>query len=353
VRVKRPSLQAELVEWFRRGHREMPWRKTADPYAIWVSEIMLQQTQVETVIPYYQRWMARFPTVRALAEAPIDDVLTRWAGLGYYARARNLHRAAGEVVARHGGRFPDDAEALLALPGIGPYTAGAIASIAFGRPAAILDGNVGRVLSRLYALEGAVDDPQRKKHLWALAAELVPADAASHFNQGMMELGATVCTPRAPDCASCPWERRCQARKLGKQEEIPPPKKKARVQAVEVATVVLARHGQVLMVRRPAAGLWGGLWEPPTGELTRDEAPATAAARVARARTGLAIGRIQPLTQFDHVLTHRRMRFHAFSAAPTGRLKLDGYEAARWLDRGAALALGVAAWTARLLKELE
>ncbi|HEY7956985.1 MAG TPA: A/G-specific adenine glycosylase [Polyangia bacterium] len=348
---KEREIRRALIRWFRAGHRKMPWRELRDPYAIWVSEIMLQQTRVDTVVPYFEKWMARFPSVRALAKAPLDDVLEHWAGLGYYARARNLHAAAREIETRYGGRFPDAPEEVRALPGVGPYTAGAILSIAFGQAAPILDGNVARVLARVYARAGAVDDPALRKELWALAAKLVPEGAASDFNQAMMELGATVCAPRAPDCARCPLSQVCEARAQDRIDALPGPKRKRPPKPVDAVTVLLERRGEVLLVRRPPSGLWGGLWEPPTGELERGEVPAEAAARVAMARTGLFTGRIEALDRFEHVLTHRRMRFFPFRAEPRGRLKLAGYEAARWLEPRAAARLGIAAWTARLLSE--
>jgi A/G-specific adenine glycosylase len=324
----------------------MPWRRKVTPYRTWVSEIMLQQTRVETVIPYFERWMRRFPSVGALAEAPLDDVLQHWAGLGYYARARNLHAAAREIQDKHGGRFPSEPEQIRALPGIGRYTAGAIASIAFGKPEPILDGNVARVLSRVFRVDG--DD----KALWKLAAELVPSEAPGDFNQALMELGATVCAPKEPRCAECPVSSLCGARASGEQARFPPPRKKASVRAVEKIAVVCARGDEVLMVKRPAAGLWGGLWEPPTGERERGEDELRAAARVLAGATGLRLDRAVELDRFEHVLTHRRMRFVAFRGAGRGRLRLSGYEAARWLPAERAAELGIAAWTSRLLERL-
>jgi A/G-specific adenine glycosylase len=348
---RRELLVDALLAWYRRGHRDLPWRRTRDPYAIWVSEIMLQQTQVATVIPYFERWMARFPTARALAAAPLDEVLTSWAGLGYYARARNLHRAAGEVVARWGGAVPRDTAAVRALPGIGAYTAGAIMSIAFDVPEPIVDGNIIRVLSRVEQLPGAVDDAQLKKHVWALAAELVPAGAASDFNQALMELGALVCTPRTPACARCPLREHCRAHESGAPESYPAPKAKAKPPSVRAVAIVIERDDALLLLRRPPRGLWGGLWEPPMGEIEKRERPVAAAARVAKACTGLELLNIQALDRFEHVLTHRRMQFHAFVARARrgARLALDGYDAARWQPRARATALGVAAWTRRLL----
>lgn len=344
------EIRRALIAWFRRAHRDLPWRRTRDPYAVWISEIMLQQTRVETVTPYFTRWMRRFPTVETLAAAPLDDVLAHWAGLGYYARARNLHAAARDVATTYGGAFPSTAARLRELRGVGEYTAGAIASIAFGEAAPIVDGNVVRVLARVDALDGAADDAALRKRVWSRAGELVRADgggAAGDFNQAMMELGATVCTPRAPDCARCPLAAHCRGRE--RAEELPAPKTRRPPRTVDAVTVLLERRGRRLLVRRPPTGLWGGLWEPPMRELARDERPESAAARVATACTGLTPSRIQPLASFEHVLTHRRMRFHAFSADARGRVALDGYDAYQWAPRDHDLA--VAAWTKRLLQE--
>ena len=353
------EIRRALLAWFARGHRDLPWRRTKDPYAVWVSEIMLQQTRVETVTPYYARWMARFPTVQTLADAPLDDVLTHWAGLGYYARARNLHAAAREVVVGYGGAFPSTAASLRELRGIGEYTAGAIASIAFGEAAAIVDGNVVRVLARVDALAGAADDAALKKRVWRRAGELVRADGgadAGDFNQAMMELGATVCTPTSPGCSRCPLAARCRARAAGAAEAVPAPKTKKPPRAVDAVAVLVERDDKLLLVRRPPTGLWGGLWEPPwqavaLGERALD---ATTATQVARRCTGLALSNIQAIARFDHVLTHRRMRFHVFAARGRGRVKLAGYDAAHWQPRARELDVGVAAWTRRILdKEIE
>ena len=354
------TIRRALVAWFARGHRDLPWRRTRDAYAVWVSEIMLQQTRVETVTPYFERWMRRFPTVEALAEAPLDDVLAEWAGLGYYARARNLQTAAREVTAAHGGRFPSTAAQLQTLRGVGAYTAGAVASIAFGEAAPIVDGNVVRVLARVDALAGAADDAALKHEVWRRAGELVRADggeSAGDFNQAMMELGATVCTPRLPDCAGCPLSAHCRARAADAVEQHPGAKRKKRPRAVDAVTVLAERDGKLLLVRRPPTGLWGGLWEPPMGELARGAGDASharaqaAAARMAKRCTGLELIDIQPLDRFEHVLTHRRMRFFAFRARARGRVRLDGYDAARWQSRADAGALGIAAWTRRLLQK--
>ena len=216
------AIRRDLLSWYDRERRDLPWRRTQDPYRVWLSEIMLQQTRVETVIPYYERFLERFPTVSDLAEAPIDDVLARWSGLGYYRRARSLHEAAGQIVREHAGVFPEDSAEALALPGVGRYTAGAILSIAYGRPEPILDGNVIRILSRWLRLGPEI--PQ--SHLWTLAEDLVPEERPGDFNQAMMELGATVCTPRSPSCLLCPVQERCEARAEGTPERYPAPKAK-------------------------------------------------------------------------------------------------------------------------------
>jgi len=259
------ALAGALVRWFRASNRDLPWRRTRDPYAIWVSEIMLQQTRVEAVVPYYDRFVARFPTVHALADAPIDDVLHAWSGLGYYRRARQLHAAAAVVVGEHAGTVPGDDEALRALPGIGRYTAGAIRSIAFGHAAPIVDGNVARVLSRLFALKGGPGDTAWEKRLWTLAAQLVPASDPSGFNQGLMELGATVCLPRAPRCEACPLAKFCKAHALGREEAFPPPKPRAKVERVERWALLTRRRsdGALLLRRLAEDERNAGQWELP------------------------------------------------------------------------------------------
>ncbi len=250
---------AAVLDHFDRHRRDLPWRRTADPYAIWVSEVMLQQTRVDTVRDYYHRWLDRFPTVHVLARAEIDEVLLAWKGLGYYSRARNLHAAARVVRERHGGDLPADPAALRALPGVGEYTAGAVASIAYGVAIPAVDGNVRRVLSRLYDLPAPGPATLR-----GLAAALLPADRPGDFNQALMELGATICTPKRPACDACPIADRCVARDLGTQEQRPLPMKRAPVpeRTVDVA-VVLAGGDHTLLVRRPETGLLAGMWEFP------------------------------------------------------------------------------------------
>ena len=358
-------LRTSLIGWFRRGHRDMPWRKLADPYAIWISEIMLQQTRVDTVRSYFQRFMASFPTIQALAAAPQEQVLALWSGLGYYARARNLHAAAQQVVQRHGGIFPSDPEAVQELRGIGPYTAGAILSIAFGQRAPLLDGNVIRVLSRLRALSEPAETTVGKRLFWSLAAELVPPPRAKRevndpgdFNQALMELGATVCLPQRPVCLVCPVASLCRARQLGQVEHYPPAKKAKSVPVVQVLVLVVRAQGQLLLLRRPPLGLWGGLWEPPTLNLELGESPREALPRLLRERLNLrpeVLPSVAELPAFVHLLTHREMHFAPFLLDWSGvlpSLRLSGYEEARLVDPQQPLALGLSAWVSTLLRRV-
>jgi A/G-specific adenine glycosylase len=350
-------LRRALVAWFRRGHRDLPWRRTKDPYAIWISEIMLQQTRVETVRAYFARWMTRLPTVRALAAAPLDDVLGLWSGLGYYARARNLKAAAEFLVAEETGELPRDPLRLRAMPGVGDYTAGAIASIAFDLPEPILDGNVARVLSRVFLVDAPPVAKATRERLWALARALVPKNAASDFNQAMMELGATTCTPRAPACDACPIAARCRARAAGRQEELPRRKQKRAIPEIEQTALIAldSTRASVLLAKRPARGLWGGLWEPPCMLAIANEQADEIAARYTK-RFGVALSTLTLGTAIAHELTHRRYRFAPLAArakrARRAIVDRDGfYEATRWFDVHALAEVGVAAWARRALDE--
>lgn len=277
------TIRAALGEWYRTAARDLPWRRTRDPYAIWVSEVMLQQTRVATVIPYFERWMRRFPTLEALATAGEDDVLHAWQGLGYYSRAKSLLNGARAVVERHAGRMPEDLDELLALPGIGPYTAGAIRSIAFDRRAAIVDGNVIRVLTRLYALRG---DPKRaplEQKIWRLAEELVPERGARDFNQALMELGATVCAPKGADCGRCPLADDCAARRRGWQTRLPELAKRPDSTALHMVALVVERNERFLVTQLgDDAPRWAGMWQFPNTELRAKESAKSALKRLLR-----------------------------------------------------------------------
>ena len=295
-----------LLGWYFRVRRDMPWRRTRDPYAVWVSETMLQQTRVDTVVSYYERFVSRWPTVQSLAEASEDAVLTAWSGLGYYRRARMLHAAAKRVVGDHRGRFPSTADELRGLEGIGRYTAGAVASIAFGQRAALVDGNVARVIARLFAIEQDVKGQAGSRQVWAIAERLMArVDAApGDWNQALMELGATVCTPREPACGDCPVATACEGKLRGLERRLPLASPKRPPIPLRRVSIVLASKSAVLLARRRRDGLFGGLWEPPAAD--EGEASGRALRNLAR-QLGVDAGALRPIGQVEHVLSHRRM----------------------------------------------
>jgi A/G-specific adenine glycosylase len=342
-RVRR--LRGALLDWYRANRRDLPWRRSRDPYAIWISETMLQQTRVETVIPYYERFLERFPTVDALADADEEDVFTLWAGLGYYSRARNLHRASRQIAREHGGKLPRQADELRALPGIGPYTAGAVASIAFDAPEAIVDGNVVRVLTRIHGIREDTASRTTMDRLWQEAALLAEGDSPGDLNQGLMELGALVCTPRAPRCLACPLVRSCDAHAQGDAEDLPIKTKKTRQKSFEAVCAAIERRGRRLVTRRPERGLMAGMWELAGGDLLSGEAPEEGIHRALREHVGLEVEQAEQVGEVAHVFTHRRLRLHVFRcAAPTGRIRLRGPSAHRWVAAHEleSLALGKA-----------
>jgi A/G-specific adenine glycosylase len=311
--LPKPPNAQDLLAWYDRHRRRLPWRalpgRHSDPYAVWLSEIMLQQTTVTAVKPYYEAFLTRWPKVEDLAGAPVEDVMTAWAGLGYYARARNLHKCANVVAADHGGHFPDTEEALRALPGIGPYTAAAIAAIAFGRSAVAVDGNVERVMARLFAVTEPL--PQSKARLRELAAKLTPLERAGDYAQGVMDLGATVCTPTSPACVICPWSEACEGRKQGIAETLPRKAKKAETPLRHgIAFWMVRADGCVALQRRPPKGLLGGMTEVP-GSVWR--AKAWSAAEAARISPVKAKWRALPGI-VSHTFTHFRLEMTARTA---------------------------------------
>ncbi|MCW5876902.1 MAG: A/G-specific adenine glycosylase [Anaerolineales bacterium] len=307
-----------LLRWYASRQRSLPWRARPRPYAVWVAEIMAQQTRLESMLPYYRRWMRRFPTIRSLAEADEQAVLAAWEGLGYYSRARNLRRAAQIVLREHGGRLPRSLESLQSLPGIGAYTAGAIASLSFGLDAPAVDGNAIRVLARLFDVDAPAGSSAAQKRFWQLAAEHLPPGRAAEYNQALMDLGASLCSPRRPRCNECPLAEVCQARELGIQELRPVRAARKAAPLRRMAAAVLRRGAQVLVARRPAEGLLGGLWEFPNLEL-QDGLPAEAQLR---AGLGLASPPAHGLGEFTHAYSHFRVELAAFlyaeDAAPPG-----------------------------------
>lgn len=311
-------LASRLLAWYRDNARVMPWRGPlrADPYAVWVSEIMLQQTRVETVIPYFEKWMARFPTVKALAQASEQDVLNSWEGLGYYSRARNLHKAAQIVAEKFNGDLPRALDDLRSLPGIGRYTVGAIASIAFGMDEPTLDGNLRRVFARLFNVTEPADSPKGEKILWELAAEHLPKGQAGDYNQALMDLGATICLPKNPRCLLCPLMELCAAREAGTQEQRPVLKPKKETPHVVHAAAVLVRQidnlPYVLLAKRPSKGLLGGMWEFPNGQVDGD--PARGLAQALKTGYRLRVQGKEPLGVIQHAYTHFKVTVHAFRA---------------------------------------
>lgn len=333
----------QLLAWFGRHARDLPWRRTRDPYAIWVAEVMLQQTRVATVVPYWQRWMRALPTVRALARARPEQVLKLWEGLGYYSRARNLHRAAREIVRRHGGRIPHDGNGLRALPGVGRYTAGAIASIAFNQPAPVVDGNVIRVLTRAWGMRAPVSAAATRARLWALAETLVQAAARTRsaraadaararglwlagncaaLNQGLMELGAVVCTPRNPRCEQCPWAGWCVARRKHQVGLIPVLRRRRRLVDRQALVLVATGRGHVWLRQRPAGSVNAGLWEFPVWEPRDGDVAALPSARP----PGLRADQLTRLATLRHTITHHRITLHV--------MRVEGGRLPRSVRRG-------------------
>ncbi|HEY5158080.1 MAG TPA: A/G-specific adenine glycosylase [Anaerolineales bacterium] len=306
------EISDKILQWYENHGRKLPWRGHPDPYAVWVSEIMLQQTRVETVIPYFERWMIRFPSIPDLANATEGEVLSLWEGLGYYSRARNLHKAARLVVDGHGGELPRDLPSLRKLPGIGRYTAGAIASMAFGLDEATLDGNLRRIFARVFDVAQPADAPAGQKLLWGLAQENLPAGRAGDYNQALMDLGAIICLPRNPTCLLCPLSELCKARIGGIQEQRPVLKLRPKIPQYTVTAAVLQREGKVLLAKRPSKGLLGGMWEFPGGKVEEGETLEVCLGREIREETGAEIRVGEAFGIYRHAYTHFSITLHAF-----------------------------------------
>lgn len=329
----------QLIAWQKQaGRHDLPWQASRDPYRVWLSEIMLQQTQVSTVIPYYQRFLDRFPNVASLASAAMDEVIALWAGLGYYARARNLHRCAQVIVSTHGGKFPQSASELAELPGIGPSTAAAIAAFSFGERAAILDGNVKRVLCRVFAIDGFPGEKRVENKLWQLAESLLPERDIEAYTQGLMDLGATLCTRGTPHCPACPFAETCIARRQGRQRELPAARSRPPLLERTSAFVLITDGSKLLLERRPPSGIWGGMLVPPEGE------PAT----VLSAR-GLSAVECQALPSLRHTFTHFRLTLQPYlcRVVPGKKVEENG---AVWLTPAAASEAGVPTPIRKLIK---
>ncbi len=334
------ALRERLLSWFTLHARDLPWRRDRTPYRVWVAEVMLQQTQAEKVRAYYPRFLARFPTVKALAEAPLEAVLKIWEGLGYYRRARLLHRAAQEIVNRHGGRLPAGVEALRRLPGVGAYTAGAVASLAFDMPVPAVDGNVRRVIARLLALPA----PSRGM-VASLVEALLPTEGAGRVNEALMELGATLCRPRQPRCPQCPWRDLCRAHRLGRAADFPAPAPRKPLPHYDVAAAVVRREdGRVLVAQRRNEDMLGGLWEFPGGKREAGETLPEALRRELREELDFDVTVGERLITLHHSYTHFRITLHAFLCTPRGgEPRCVECQAFRWVrvDELAALPMAV------------
>ncbi|MCW5933082.1 MAG: A/G-specific adenine glycosylase [Fimbriimonadia bacterium] len=330
------ELRHSLLAWFQQARREMPWRGSTDPYAIWVSEIMLQQTQVATVIPFFQRFIERFPTVESLASAPLEEVLKLWEGLGYYSRARNLRQAAQVVMEQHGGQLPNSADRLRELPGIGAYTAGAIASIAFQKPEPLVDGNVMRVLSRLLWIQGDLKKGANQSLLWQIAGQLVPEDSPGDFNQALMELGSTICSPADPACARCPVSHLCAALKRGEPTAVPEASASKSSQAVTDVSAMVWNGTAFILAQRPEQGLWGGLWEFPRLRREGRERVEQTAQRAALELAGIQAEPRSMLEVVKHQVTYHAIKLHGcLCDYQSGELRTSHYTQARWVEPGA------------------
>jgi A/G-specific adenine glycosylase len=338
-----------LIEWHcRHGRHDLPWQQQKNPYRVWVSEIMLQQTQVATVIGYYQRFLRRFPDVAALSVAAIDEVLHLWSGLGYYSRARNLHRTAQIVVSEHHGEFPGEVEVLARLPGIGRSTAAAIVSIAFDRRATILDGNVKRVLARYFAIQGAPNESEVERRLWQCAESCSPHSQCALYTQAIMDFGATLCTRHDPLCMHCPLQRGCAAFAQGRVSELPTPRKRPERPTRQVVMLLAVKpDGQVLLRRRPPQGIWGGLWSPPEFESTE------AARDFCRTSLQAHHTLMQPMEQVRHAFTHFDLEIMPLRVNCSGAAAHEDEEGSLWYSAREPAQVGLPAPIATMLSRME
>jgi A/G-specific adenine glycosylase len=326
------EIQKLLIKWYRRHLRRLPWRETDDPYRIWVSEVMLQQTQVQTVLPYYQQFLREFPNVQMLANAKLQAVLKVWEGLGYYARARNMHRSARVILEQHAGIFPNSWDVLRKFPGIGDYIASAVLSIAFNQPYAVVDGNVKRVLARLYEMSEPVNKSSSYKTFKEVADGLLDRHHPGMFNQALMELGALVCKPKKPDCNGCPVHSRCRAHQAGHVDQFPKRIRRAKTPLHHIAVGVVYRNNLMLITRRKSEGLLGGLWEFPGGKIGKHERPEQACVREIKEEVNLNVAVTGQIAQIKHAYTHFKIIMEVFSCRHvSGDVRLNGPVDFRWI----------------------
>ena len=329
----KPKIAKQLLDWYALNQRSFPWRDAAEPYAVWVSEIMAQQTRLETMLPYYHRWMERFPTVESLATASQQEVLSLWEGLGYYGRARNLHKAAKLVAKDFSGKLPASSAELVKLPGIGRYTAGAISSIAFGADEPVVDGNVKRVLARVLAIAEAVNTTAGEKQIWKAAEDHLPKGRAANYNQALMEFGALVCTTRNPQCEQCPLRVDCQAYLTGRQLDFPVRVSREKSPHYTVTAAVIRENDKVMIAQRAEDALLGGMWEFPGGKQEIGESLENCLKREINEELGVKIKVGKQLGIFKHAYTHFKVTLHAFdSQLVKGDLSLNVHQAVEWVS---------------------
>jgi A/G-specific adenine glycosylase len=341
------SFAKKIIQWQKReGRHDLPWQNTRDPYRIWLSEVMLQQTQVLAVVPYYERFLVRFPDIDSLASASMDEVMPFWAGLGYYARARNLHRGAQQIMALHGGFFPKEFDAIHALSGIGRSTAAAISAFAFGQKRAILDGNVKRVFARHFCVEGDVKSKSVEDQLWLLAEAQLPRAEIESYTQGLMDLGATLCKRNRPDCILCPVQKSCVALKLGRVEMLPEKSKLREKPHRQTRMLVIVSSGEVLLEKRPPTGIWGGLWSLPELPLDVD------ISKTLRLRYAITGGASREMSQIEHGFTHFSLTIFPIEITPA-KIPLRAMEpGSMWLNLDDAMNAAIPAPVKRILKLL-
>ncbi|NNF98765.1 MAG: A/G-specific adenine glycosylase [Desulfobacteraceae bacterium] len=334
VNIRPSELHDKLIPWYHANRRDLPWRNTKDPYCIWVSEVMLQQTQVSTVVPYYRQFMIYYPDIPHLASAPEEDILKRWEGLGYYARARNLLKAAGEIAAKYDGKIPDQWDLFRSLPGVGDYIASAVLSIAHGAAYAVVDGNVKRVMARLFCIDDPVNQANSHKVFSVLAKAMLEKNDPGTYNQAVMELGALICKPKTPACDRCPVSSLCGAHKNAKTDVYPVRIKAKKTPVREMATGIIYKKNKLLIIRRPSRGLLGGLWEFPGGQIRNMESTGDACIRTIAEKVNLNIEVDRLLTRVDHAYTHFKIKMDVFTCEYiSGRVKLNGPMDFRWVSQ--------------------
>lgn len=345
-------IQQNLINWFQKNQRELPWRKKYEPYHVWISEIMLQQTQVTTALPYFDRWIKELPDIKSVATASEDKILKLWEGLGYYSRARNLQKAAQVIMKEYDGQFPDKYENILKLPGIGSYTAGAITSIAFNKRKAIVDGNIIRVISRLMNFHENTRLQENVKKFWTWMDNATPDKNTRDFNQGMMELGALICTPRNPKCTQCPLKEKCLGRIKDTAQLLPNRGEKSEKIAIQVAIAIIHKNGKVFIQKRPSEGLMGGLWEFPGGKV-EDEKPKAAMEREIKEELGISLQNIKLFKKIRHGYTKFSVDLNCFTADHAkGKVKLTAAAKGKWVKLDDLNKYPFPAANVKLIKQL-